>query len=113
MLSIHTLLYHYLLYLLHSYYMASSTHFFFLNVTATTDIYTYSHTLPLHVALPISGLLREESAAIQLLQVELRPRATPGGTVGSRREAVGIGAWPAPAETTRSARTNPLPDVQP
>src|SRR3546814_18666690 len=27
--------------------------FFFLNDTATTDIYTYSHTLSLHVALPI------------------------------------------------------------
>src|SRR3546814_14125616 len=29
---------------------------FFFNVTATTDIYTYSHTLSLHYALPICHL---------------------------------------------------------
>src|SRR3546814_462756 len=32
--------------------------FFFLNDTATTEIYTYRHTLSLHDALPISGAIR-------------------------------------------------------
>src|SRR3546814_7698241 len=30
---------------------------FFLNDTATTEIYTYCHTLPLHDALPFSGFV--------------------------------------------------------
>src|SRR3546814_10720887 len=33
-----------------------SVSFFFFNDTATTEIYTYGHTLSLHDALPISGL---------------------------------------------------------
>src|SRR3546814_17404010 len=40
--------------------------FFFFNYTATTDIYTYLHTLSLHDALPISGpmpLLGDAKAA--------------------------------------------------
>src|SRR3546814_12439158 len=37
--------------------------YFFLNATATTVIYTYGHTLPLHDALPISALAAEFRAA--------------------------------------------------
>src|SRR3546814_16592733 len=33
---------------------------FFLNDTATTEIYTYCHTLSLHDALPILGLMMRE-----------------------------------------------------
>src|SRR3546814_2370423 len=41
-------------------------HVFFLNDTATTEIYTYRHTLSLHAALPIYSPRRHE--------VECRPR---------------------------------------
>src|SRR3546814_17074140 len=34
--------------------------FFFFNVTATTEIYTYCHTLSLHDALPISAIIHYE-----------------------------------------------------
>src|SRR3546814_5965632 len=36
--------------------------FFFFNDTATTEIYTYGHTLSLHDALPIEGILAAEDA---------------------------------------------------
>src|SRR3546814_498729 len=36
--------------------------FFFFNDTATTEIYTYGHTLSLHDALPISQLPRREKS---------------------------------------------------
>src|SRR3546814_9643647 len=35
--------------------------FFFFNDTATTEIYTYRHTLSLHDALPILNAIRRES----------------------------------------------------
>src|SRR3546814_19040193 len=35
--------------------------FFFFNATATTEIYTYGHTLSLHDALPISNAVRVAS----------------------------------------------------
>src|SRR3546814_16549733 len=36
-------------------YLSSCSRFFCFNDTATTEIYTYCHTLSLHDALPISG----------------------------------------------------------
>src|SRR3546814_4957301 len=36
-------------------YLCNDIGYFFFNVTATTNIYTYCHTLSLHDALPISG----------------------------------------------------------
>src|SRR3546814_3289237 len=39
---------------------------FFFNYTATTEIYTYQHTLSLHEALPICGSLTEMAAADRL-----------------------------------------------
>src|SRR3546814_271443 len=41
--------------------------FFFFNDTATTEIYTYSHTLSLHDALPILGVTRTTMPAPALL----------------------------------------------
>src|SRR3546814_11822971 len=40
--------------------------FFFFNVTATTEIYTYCHTLSLHDALPIS--LGQQDAVVVLVE---------------------------------------------
>src|SRR3546814_1624242 len=51
--------------------------FFFFNDTATTEIYTYCHTLSLHDALPIAG-----PAGISLAQ-------SPAGIRGSRADAPG------------------------
>src|SRR3546814_15141839 len=49
---------------------------FFFNDTATTEIYTYSHTLSLHDALPIYSaceqLLRLEAAAATVLDPSTR-----------------------------------------
>src|SRR3546814_16365038 len=42
-------------------------YFFFFNVSATTEIYTYLHTLSLHDALPISRLLSEAYAEAVIL----------------------------------------------
>src|SRR3546814_18556257 len=39
--------------------------FCFFNDTATTEIYTYGHTLSLHYALPILALVREQLGAIE------------------------------------------------
>src|SRR3546814_8475059 len=55
---------------------------FFLNDTATTEIYTYSHTLSLHDALPISAAAHPP--------IESRPRAAAiadAVAVHQRREA--------------------------
>src|SRR3546814_2469992 len=54
---------------------------FFLNDTATTEIYTYGHTLSLHDALPIfSGRrLSGSSPAKRLRITSLRTTRAPGG----------------------------------
>src|SRR3546814_4440530 len=41
---------------------------FFFNDTATTEIYTYRHTLSLHDALPISGMLDRAEQAFESIQ---------------------------------------------
>src|SRR3546814_20250079 len=46
--------------------------FFFFNDTATTEIYTYGHTLSLHDALPILG---ERAGAASAITPELRALA--------------------------------------
>src|SRR3546814_6219215 len=44
--------------------------FFFFNDTATTEIYTYGHTLSLHDALPIYGLPVEEAKRAVIARAE-------------------------------------------
>src|SRR3546814_10677782 len=46
--------------------------FFFFNATATTQIYTYLHTLSLHDALPISLLDIEEDHRSQVVTTSIR-----------------------------------------
>src|SRR3546814_12904273 len=41
---------------------------FFFNDTATTEIYTYRHTLSLHDALPIAGMLDRAEQAFESIQ---------------------------------------------
>src|SRR3546814_17796180 len=50
--------------------------FFFFTDSATTDIYTYSHTLSLHDALPISGLHSFASASFRRVCAPPRMLAT-------------------------------------
>src|SRR3546814_12498037 len=49
--------------------------FFFFNVTATTEIYTYLHTLSLHDALPIAD--PASGATTHLLELEIARALTP------------------------------------
>src|SRR5216110_3003668 len=58
--------------------------FFFFNDTATTDIYTSSHTLSLHDALPISPHAEVPRPGPRGADTRARRRAHPGG-VGARR----------------------------
>src|SRR3546814_6804289 len=72
---------------------------FFFKDTATTDIYTYWHTLSLHDALPIScgGLRRPRRLAVP------RRRAWPGGEGPVRGErATGRGGGEVPARLAGS-----------
>src|SRR3546814_18421717 len=48
--------------------------FFFFNYTATTEIYTYGHTLSLHDALPISKGLRERKGKDAEMDFDLTDR---------------------------------------
>src|SRR3546814_20363011 len=56
--------------------------FFFFNDTATTEIYTYSHTLSLHDALPIFHLhrlqARERGHQFELVERNPRPQVADG-----------------------------------
>src|SRR3546814_20435311 len=65
-------------------------HIFF-NDTATTEIYTYGHTLSLHDALPISRILAATADAIMRrrhgLIVASRARSRPFLVAGDRRAA--------------------------
>src|SRR3546814_14039661 len=54
--------------------------FFFFNDTATTEIYTYRHTLSLHDALPISDRRHPAGARVGLLRRDPRRGGRPGGT---------------------------------
>src|SRR3546814_9262983 len=61
--------------------------FFFLNYTATTEIYTYGHTLSLHDALPISA----------------RAARTPSGANSGPKSFVRSPSRRGPAAPTRTA----------
>src|SRR3546814_18635526 len=61
--------------------------FFFLNYTATTEIYTYGHTLSLHDALPISA----------------RAARTPSGANSGPKSFVRTPSRRGPAAPTRTA----------
>src|SRR3546814_11219514 len=53
--------------------------FSFFNVPATTDIYTYGHTLSLHDALPISGIdVRAGAVVVGLAVVDVAIQRMPG-----------------------------------
>src|SRR3546814_19129373 len=61
--------------------------FFFFNVTATTEIYTYLHTLSQHDALPISGAADEQTAGQRLDDVsstQIGPSSCRGGDASIR-----------------------------
>src|SRR3546814_16220858 len=60
--------------------------FFFFNETATTEIYTYLHTLSLHDALPIV------MAEMHQLHMFMSPGST-AGAVGAGRARRSAGAW--------------------
>src|SRR3546814_16221232 len=55
--------------------------FFFFNYTATTEIYTYGHTLSLHDALPIFDRARRYLSAGQADQAIAEIEAMPGAEV--------------------------------
>src|SRR3546814_11617118 len=61
--------------------------FFFFNDTATTEIYTYGHTLSLHDALPISMVRavaverREPGLLGELIKAARRRGRRPGGRI--------------------------------
>src|SRR3546814_17895282 len=48
--------------------------FFFFNDTATTEIYTYCHTLPLHAALPICALRGPKHGGANEVAFEIQQR---------------------------------------
>src|SRR3546814_4432191 len=66
--------------------------YFFFNYTASTEIYTYCHTLSLHDALPISERIWPGKDALQSLEAVERQRhlhphdGRPGHTSGSRTQ---------------------------
>src|SRR3546814_12087910 len=53
---------------------------FCFNDTATTEIYTYGHTLSLHDALPISATASDGSAASCTIRAGMPTTVAPGGT---------------------------------
>src|SRR3546814_8821380 len=64
-----------------SFHFLCCCYFFFCNATATTEIYTYGHTLSLHDALPICRLRRPPAPA--------RTRPARPGRMPRRRAGAG------------------------
>src|SRR3546814_10239451 len=72
---------------------------FFVKYTATTEIYTYGHTLSLHDALPISSpsggcCCRNRSSAPPRLEIEHRADMHGHRRLGGLRDALGIAFAP-------------------
>src|SRR3546814_11296540 len=96
---------------------------FFFNVTATTEIYTYGHTLSLHDALPISPKIARQIAATISLGTKVNvcslidvaactmPSSTPMMSTGSSSGAAASARIPsACCETpTKSSASTELP----
>src|SRR3546814_19619196 len=79
----------------------------FFNDTATTEIYTYVHTLSLHDALPIAPSLRADSACAPVLQQMASPFAGAIDFYAALREAkvpAQISLYP--GETTATDETH-------
>src|SRR3546814_19350130 len=89
--------------------------FFFFNDTATTEIYTYCHTLSLHDALPIYVVDASEAASIitsfklqtgiPLTRAEAAATPTPRAPAASARRAAQIESAAAPRDR-KSTRLN-------
>src|SRR3546814_12093376 len=77
-----------------------SLFFFFLNDTATTEIYTYCHTLSLHDALPIYVELRE----VRRDALRRRPPVPPDGRPRRPGDRVGHRGRAAALSPSQSAR---------
>src|SRR3546814_17267036 len=64
--------------------------FFFFNDTATTEIYTYRHTLSLHDSLPISASRvmapYAEDEGLEVIRLDGLQRANAGASAGDRSE---------------------------
>src|SRR3546814_16504032 len=69
----------------------------FFNDTATTDIYTYGHTLSLHDALPISACGCTTSASMHRFRHANFPTPVPARPTTSERPAFVPVSAPAPA----------------
>src|SRR3546814_18611160 len=82
--------------------------FFFLNETATTEIYTYGHTLSLHDALPIYQMRRERA------RQRIMPAAVGEREIDHARIARGrhrAAAPQRPASVARHRQRQRMPDA--
>src|SRR3546814_17157049 len=86
---------------------------FFFNDTATTEIYTYGHTLSLHDALPICPIAPVTTPRRWLVWI-LRPKHSPKAPLGPHAQGhdAGVGqvrpSMPARDLRQKTRRINPL-----
>src|SRR3546814_11385692 len=100
-------LYHFLIILRQLFLYLLCYTFFFFNETATTEIYTYFHTLPLHDALPI--LLRPGDCLVfndtKVIPAQLEGRRGEARVGATLHKRMGLRQWQAFIRNAKRVRT--------